>query len=615
MQNASCPPNPGLNQYDYFIDFTNPPPDLAEDWSTSNYATITYNTRAKNGAEFTFAKRMDAPQLFTNFYIFFGRVDVVMQVAPGTAMISSAVLMSDDFDEIDWEMSGNDFNLARQYPNGVVQNNYFSKGITGWYDRGQWQVCTRPQTQFHTYSFDWTPTKLDWLIDGQVVRTFLASQADNNDHQYPQTPSKFQLGIWSGGDPDQNSGTRDWAGGITNITAGPYTMFVKSVKIQNYNPAQHYKWTDQSGSWKSIKLINDTAIRSSSTSSSQKSTSSSNLSSRPASSLPITSSSLSSTISSITFASPTVAKTTSTPAISKTSGGTRSNSVASVPTTSSTSASSSDKGASPVVLNPAVPAARTSTSLGSASNPNPIQLTPGPSSGTGPPSSSSSSSDLGGTSSGSTSVTTRSDPAAGGPHTRSSVCQGQVCVTLSPSTAAKPTMPPPASETNRSPSAATATTPGVTGHYCIVGVDDVATCSILRLASPTTKPAGPSTSTSVTPKATGPDMAPSAGTSNLQTSWLWPFSKSQNGLCAYRGFAVCAGSGFGDCCSRWGYCGKTEAYCGANCLGHWGSCLAGGDGEEENRGGRRQEQGEQHQWERRARAYPPGRRPQATEIV
>lgn len=217
MQNASCPPNPGLNQYEYFIDFTNPPADLYEDWSTSNYATITYNTKAKNGAEFTFAKRYDAPQLFTNFYIFFGRVDVVMQVSPGIAMISSAVLMSDDFDEIDWEMSGNDFNLAKQYPNGVVQNNYFSKGITGYYDRGQWQVCTRPQTQFHTYSFDWTPERLQWLIDGQVVRTFLAANADNKDHQYPQTPSKFQLGIWSGGDPDQNDGTRNWAGGYTDL--------------------------------------------------------------------------------------------------------------------------------------------------------------------------------------------------------------------------------------------------------------------------------------------------------------------------------------------------------------------------------------------------------------
>ncbi|KAI0011593.1 concanavalin A-like lectin/glucanase domain-containing protein [Xylariaceae sp. FL0662B] len=252
----SCPPNPGLDRYSYYIDFTNPPADMSKDWSTSNYATITYNTKGKNGAEFTFAKRYDAPQLFTNFYIFFGRVDVEMQVAPGTGIISSSVLLSDDFDEIDWEMSGNNFNLNSQYPNGVVQNNYFSKGITGSYDRGQWIPCNKPQTTFHTYSFDWTPTKLDWLIDGKVVRTFLAANADTTTHQFPQTPSKIQLGLWDGGDPSQNQGTMNWAGGITNIADAPFTMFVKSVRITNYNPAEFYNWTDQSGSWKSIKTLN-----------------------------------------------------------------------------------------------------------------------------------------------------------------------------------------------------------------------------------------------------------------------------------------------------------------------------------------------------------------------
>ncbi|KAI0126288.1 concanavalin A-like lectin/glucanase domain-containing protein, partial [Xylariales sp. AK1849] len=254
IKNVTCPPNPGLDQNSYFIDFTNPPSDLSSSWGTSNYATVTYNTKAKNGAEFTDAKRYDAPQLFSNFYIFFGRVDVVMQIAPGTGIISSSVLMSDDFDEVDWEMSGNDFNLGSQYPNGVVQNNYFSKAITGSYDRGQFIPCTNPQSTFHTYSFDWTPDRLDWLIDGKIARTFLAANADDNEHQYPQTPAKIQFGMWAGGDPDANEGTRNWAGGFTNMSAAPFTLFVKSVSIKNYKPAKYYNWTDQSGSWKSIKL-------------------------------------------------------------------------------------------------------------------------------------------------------------------------------------------------------------------------------------------------------------------------------------------------------------------------------------------------------------------------
>ncbi|KAI1810138.1 concanavalin A-like lectin/glucanase domain-containing protein [Poronia punctata] len=257
IKNLTCSPNPGLDEYSYNIDFTQASPEtIQRDWTTSNYATITYNTKAKNGAEFTYGKRFDAPQLFSNFYIFFGRVDVEMQVAPGTGIISSSVLMSDDFDEIDWEMSGNNFNLAGRYPNGVVQNNYFSKGITGLYDRGLWVPCTNPQTTFHTYSVDWRPDRIDWILDGKVIRTFLATQADTTTHQFPQTPAKIQLGLWSGGDPTSDTGTRVWAGGYTNLSAVPYTMFVRNVRITNYNPAKYYNWTDQSGSWKSIKALN-----------------------------------------------------------------------------------------------------------------------------------------------------------------------------------------------------------------------------------------------------------------------------------------------------------------------------------------------------------------------
>lgn len=93
---GACPPNPGLPTNKYEIDFTKIK-SIPDDWTISNYATINFGP---DGAEFTFNKRYDAPQLWTNFFIFFGRVDVEMRVANGTGMISSAVLISDDFDEI-----------------------------------------------------------------------------------------------------------------------------------------------------------------------------------------------------------------------------------------------------------------------------------------------------------------------------------------------------------------------------------------------------------------------------------------------------------------------------------------------------------------------------------
>ncbi|KAG9594945.1 hypothetical protein KCU97_g5412, partial [Aureobasidium melanogenum] len=91
--------------------------------------------------------------------------------------------------------------------------------------------------------------------------------ADNGSHQYPQTPAKFQLGIWAAGDYGNAWGTVSWAGGYTDYTQAPFTMYVKSVQITNYNPAYAYNYTDNSGSSGSIKYLSAPAVSSSSTTS------------------------------------------------------------------------------------------------------------------------------------------------------------------------------------------------------------------------------------------------------------------------------------------------------------------------------------------------------------
>ncbi|TLS22564.1 uncharacterized protein PpBr36_09680 [Pyricularia pennisetigena] len=48
---------------------------------------------------------------------------------------------------------------------------------------------------------------------------------------------------------------------------------------------------------------------------------------------------------------------------------------------------------------------------------------------------------------------------------------------------------------------------------------------------------------------------------------------STGGQCGSNGH-ICAGFGFGDCCSQWGYCGSTDDYCGAGCQSKFGSCNA-----------------------------------------
>lgn len=74
------------------------------------------------GAEFTVSKSGDHPTIQSNWYLLFGRVSFFLKAAPGTGIVSSAILQSDDLDEIDWEWLG-----GANY-DGKVQSNYFGKG-------------------------------------------------------------------------------------------------------------------------------------------------------------------------------------------------------------------------------------------------------------------------------------------------------------------------------------------------------------------------------------------------------------------------------------------------------------------------------------------------------
>jgi hypothetical protein len=67
-----------------------------------------------------------------------------------------------------------------------------------------------------------------------------------------------KLGIWAGGDSSNSEGTIEWAGGETDYDDVPFTMYVKSVNIINYNPAASYNYTDKTGSYTSIVASNST---------------------------------------------------------------------------------------------------------------------------------------------------------------------------------------------------------------------------------------------------------------------------------------------------------------------------------------------------------------------
>ncbi|KAK5107286.1 hypothetical protein LTR62_001415 [Meristemomyces frigidus] len=227
------------------------PPDTALGTSmTANFASGPSNqftasgnpTYNSNGAAFTVTRPGDAPTIQSNWYIMFGKVSVVMKAAPGTGIVSSSVLQSDDLDEIDWEWIGG--------ANDQVQSNYFGKGQTTTYDRAAVIAATNTQGQWHTYTIDWTENQIVWQIDGTTVRVLSANDANG---QYPQTPCKLKIGSWAGGNPANPPGTISWAGGVTDFSAGPFTMYVQSVAVTDYSTGKQYIYGDMSGTWSSIE--------------------------------------------------------------------------------------------------------------------------------------------------------------------------------------------------------------------------------------------------------------------------------------------------------------------------------------------------------------------------
>lgn len=237
--NSTCEPDPAFGT-DFNFVFNTTPNEAA--WE-NHVGKVTYGD---DGAEFTINKQGDSPTIRSKFYIFFGRVEVWWKVSPGQGIISSLMLLSDDLDEIDWEFLGGD--------GKHVETNYFGKGVGNYTWMREYEIQGGTTEDYHNYTIEWTKEALDWHIDGEHVRHLTIEEA-NNTWSYPQSPMRVSLGIWAGGDPTMPEGTIEWAGGPTDYSKTPYTMYVKSCQVTDYGRGTAYKYGDMSGTWESIEEV------------------------------------------------------------------------------------------------------------------------------------------------------------------------------------------------------------------------------------------------------------------------------------------------------------------------------------------------------------------------
>lgn len=212
-------------------------------WNMST-GSIDYTS---DGAKFTVSKEGESTLLQSNFYIFFGVVESHVKMAKGGGMVSSVVLESDDLDEIDWEWVG--------YNTSAVQTNFFGKGNTTAYDRGTINSVANADTEFHNYTTYWDQYKLEWWVDGNLIRTLNYNDSlALNGKNFPQTPCQVKLSLWPAGQKSAATGTIEWAGGLVDYSQGPFTMTVQKLRIKDFHTGKDYTYGDKTGDWQSIKV-------------------------------------------------------------------------------------------------------------------------------------------------------------------------------------------------------------------------------------------------------------------------------------------------------------------------------------------------------------------------
>lgn len=216
----------------------------------------TYPEYTSDGVVLSIKEAANAPLIRSDKYIFYGKVEYEMKAAPGAGIITGATLQSDDLDEIDIEWVGS--------KPGQVQSNYFHLGAgkDEAFDRGGTHEVGDATGKFHTYTINWTPSAMTWSVDGKEVRTV---PVGNSKGKFPTSPMQVRIGPWVAGKPGTPPGTKDWAGGDTDFSKGPFKAIIRKLTVTDYaggsTPAtkevKEYTYGDRSGSSDSIQIHPD----------------------------------------------------------------------------------------------------------------------------------------------------------------------------------------------------------------------------------------------------------------------------------------------------------------------------------------------------------------------
>jgi beta-glucanase (GH16 family) len=134
------------------------------------------------------------------------------------------------FETLTGEVIG--FSITGKDPS-YVYTDYQTDSRLGPINRKRRNIGADLTEDWHEYTINWEPSSLQFLVDGDVVRTVDEGDARDN---YPTTPSLVKFSIYDAGGIDSDNAV--WAGFPTSYFNGEtYQMDIDSLEIECYDEA------------------------------------------------------------------------------------------------------------------------------------------------------------------------------------------------------------------------------------------------------------------------------------------------------------------------------------------------------------------------------------------
>ncbi|KAH9941497.1 concanavalin A-like lectin/glucanase domain-containing protein [Amylocystis lapponica] len=192
-------------------------------------------------------KIADGATINSTFTLLYGRVTLNLSAPAVPGIVTAAILIADETDEIDVELVGGD---PKHWQTNVFASSPKDKQPL-WGVFGEIEDYANKGTveEEHAYAVDWNDERIIWSVDGEEVRTlhkgthphlkqngcrlilFYRSNKKNGALHFPSHPTRIQLGIWDASAP---AGTAQWAKGPVDWSSAPEKMAAtfKSVTVE-----------------------------------------------------------------------------------------------------------------------------------------------------------------------------------------------------------------------------------------------------------------------------------------------------------------------------------------------------------------------------------------------